>query len=204
VKPSLFIYLILLNFGLLSAEGKVVLCLGDSLTAGYQIPAKTAWPKLLENTLKTEGKKVRVINSGISGSTTSSAMGRLKWHIKGKGTPDIVVIALGANDGLRGQDTEAMRKNLSNVIDYAQENGSVVLLAGMKIPPNYGQEYTRRFEQVYVDLSKKKNVASIPFLLEGVAAIPKLNLPDGIHPNIDGHKIVSGVVLKHLRPLLKP
>lgn len=186
------------------AGEKVIFCLGDSLTAGYHIPSKSAWPNLVEEGLKSEKNSVKVINGGVSGSTTASGMGRLNWHMKAKGAPDILVLALGANDGLRGQKTESMKSNLSSIIQKAKKAGSHVLLAGMKMPPNYGKDYTNRFEKVFTDLAKEEDVSLIPFLLEGVAAVPKLNLPDGIHPNEDGHRVMADLVLKHLKPILQP
>ena len=199
----LLLFLSLLQSGQLLADSKVVLCLGDSLTAGYDIPSKHAWPHLVETQLLKSGQKVEVINAGISGSTSASGVGRFQWHLKSKGAPHILILALGANDGLRGQSTEAMKKNLLKIIEKAQEKKVTVLFAGMKMPPNYGKEYTQKFEKVFVDIAKEKKLPFIPFFLEGVAAQPKLNLPDGVHPNSKGHQIMADLVLKHLLPLFK-
>jgi len=185
----------------LNAEAeRVVVCLGDSLTEGYGLAPEQAYPHLLERKLRAEGREVRVVNAGISGSTSASAAARLQWQLKSR--PDVVVIALGGNDGLRGVDVAATEANLSEAIALAKSHGVRVLLGGMKLPPNYGPEYTRAFEAVFPALAKKHDVALIPFLLEGVAAEPELNLPDGIHPNAKGAEIVSQTVFEALRPLL--
>ncbi len=182
-------------------EEQVVVCLGDSLTEGYGLAPEQAYPHLLEQKLRAEGRSVRVVNAGISGSTSASAVARLRWQLKSE--PEVVVIALGGNDGLRGVDVEATEANLSEAIALAKSRGVRVLLGGMKIPPNYGSDYTTAFEAVFPALAEKHDVALIPFLLEGVAADPELNLPDGIHPNARGAAIVSQTVFEALRPLLE-
>jgi acyl-CoA thioesterase-1 len=181
-------------------EALVVVCLGDSLTEGYGLEPEQAYPHLLERKLRESGRDVRVVNAGISGSTSASAVARLRWQLKSE--PDVVVIALGGNDGLRGVDVEATEANLSEAIALAKANGVRVLLAGMKLPPNYGPEYTAAFEALFPSLAQKHGVALLPFLLEGVAAKPELNLPDGIHPNARGAKIVTQNVYEALRRLL--
>jgi acyl-CoA thioesterase-1 len=181
-------------------EALVVVCLGDSLTEGYGLAPEQAYPHLLERKLRESGRDVRVVNAGISGSTSASAVARLRWQLKSE--PDVVVIALGGNDGLRGVDVEATEANLSEAIALAKANGVRVLLAGMKLPPNYGPEYTAAFEALFASLAQKHGVALLPFLLEGVAAKPELNLPDGIHPNARGAKIVTQNVYEALRRLL--
>ncbi|MBF0276558.1 MAG: arylesterase [SAR324 cluster bacterium] len=185
-----------------SAEAtSTIVFLGDSLTEGYGLDKSEAFPALFEKELQAEGyKDIKVINAGISGSTSASAISRLKWYLRIK--PSILVIALGANDGLRGLDPDAMKKNLATTIQLALDRKITVVLAGMKIPPNYGLKYTEEFENVYPELSEKFNIPLIPFLLDGVAANPELNLPDGIHPNQKGHEIIARLVLKELRPLL--
>jgi acyl-CoA thioesterase-1 len=181
--------------------GPVVLCLGDSLTEGYGVAPEQSYPSLLERRLREDGyPEARVVNAGISGSTTASAVSRLRWQLRA--SPDVVVLALGGNDGLRGLDLEETRKNLDETIALARSSGVRVLLAGMKLPPNYGPGYTRRFETLFPELARKHEVALIPFLLEGVAAVPELNLADGIHPNASGYEIVVENVLEALRPLL--
>jgi len=181
--------------------GVTVLCLGDSLTEGYGLAQSEAFPALVERRLHAEGRgDVRVINAGISGSTSASGPARLRWQLRGE--PDVLLLALGANDGLRGLDLELTRRNLEEVIRLAKQAELRILIAGMKLPPNYGEAYTRRFEQMYVELAGAYGLPLIPFLLEGVAGRPELNLSDGIHPNARGQKIVAETVYRHLRPLL--
>lgn len=178
-----------------------IVCLGDSLTEGYGLAPGQAWPELLENALRSQGwPGAVVVNAGVSGSTSASAVSRLKWQLKSP--PDVLIVALGANDGLRGIAPEETRKNLAAALDLAQGSGIVVLLAGMRMPPNYGAEYTRAFESTFSALAAEKTVALLPFLLEGVAADPALNLADGIHPNAAGYEIVAKTVERHLKPLL--
>lgn len=177
-----------------------MVCLGDSLTEGYGLAPEQAYPQRLEAVLRERGLDVRVVNAGISGSTSASAASRLRWQLRSR--PDVVVIALGGNDGLRGVDVAVTRANLSQAIGLARQSGVRVLLAGMKIPPNYGREYTRAFEAIFPSLAEEHRVALLPFLLEGVAAVPALNLPDRIHPNARGSEIVARNVLEALLPLL--
>lgn len=181
--------------------GPVVLCLGDSLTEGYGVEDAHAYPSVLERRLRERGfASARVINAGINGSTSASAVSRLRWQLRAK--PDFLVLALGGNDGLRGLDLAETEKNLSEAITIAQAKGVQVLLAGMQIPPNYGPDYTRRFREIFPRLEERHGVVRIPFLLEGVAADPDLNLPDGIHPNPAGYQIVADNVLSVIAPLL--
>lgn len=178
-----------------------ILFLGDSLTEGYGLEENQSFPKLIEAKLKQEGRQdIKVINAGISGSTSASALGRLQWYIRSQ--PDLLVLSLGANDGLRGLSTEEMKKNLSRTIEYAQENGLKVALTGMMIPPNYGEEYSRHFSEVYPQLAQEYKLPFLPFLLEGVAAVPELNQADGIHPNAEGTQIVANHVYTFLKALL--
>jgi len=179
---------------------RVIVCLGDSLTEGYGLAPERAYPTLVERMLRERGHAVRVVNAGISGSTSASAVSRLRWQLRSR--PEIVVIALGGNDGLRGVDVEATRANLSAAIELARQSGARVLLAGMKLPPNYGREYTAAFEAIFPALASKHGVSLLPFLLEGVAADPALNLPDGIHPNERGAEIVARNVFASLLPML--
>lgn len=178
-----------------------VLCLGDSLTEGYGVLPEEAYPALLEKHLHANGhKNVEVINAGIAGSTTASAWSRLNWQLRAK--PKILILALGANDGLRGLSLEEVHDNLERAIVLAQERGVTVLLAGMQLPPNYGPDYTKKFMSVYAELAQKHRVALIPFLLDGVAGEKEFNQADGIHPNAAGHRIIAETVLRHLEPLL--
>jgi acyl-CoA thioesterase-1 len=184
-----------------ASAGPVVVCLGDSLTEGYGVEPEQTWPSLLEARLRERGHPgVRVVNAGISGSTSASAVSRLRWLLASD--PDVLVLALGGNDGLRGVDLAATEANLEQAIQLAKSRGVEVVLAGMKLPPNYGPDYTRRFEAMFPALARRHGVALIPFLLEGVAARPDKNLPDGIHPNASGYEIVVETVLETLLPLL--
>jgi acyl-CoA thioesterase-1 len=192
---------LLLTLGAGAAAEPVVLCLGDSLTEGFGIAPEKSYPRLLEQRLRDGGHpEARVINAGISGSTTASAVSRLRWQLKAR--PDVVILALGGNDGLRGLDLPQTEKNLSDAIVLAKQRDVRVVLAGMQIPPNYGADYTARFRALFPALAERHDVALIPFLLEGVAADPELNLPDGIHPNAAGYEIVVENVLETLLPLL--
>lgn len=179
------------------SKEKRILVLGDSLTEGYGVSKESAFPALLERKFKEDKKSVIVINAGISGSTTASGYSRLKWQLKNK--PDYMILALGANDGLRGLPVVETKKNLSDTIELAQENKITVILAGIMAPPNYGEKYTRDFKQIFSDLSNKYKIQLIPFLLEGVAGKPKFNQADGIHPNEEGHKYISEHLFKLIR-----
>ncbi|MBC7692579.1 MAG: arylesterase [Methylotenera sp.] len=184
---------------------QVILVLGDSLTEGYGNTKEQAFPALLEKRLNhssrsAERHKFTVINGGVSGSTTASGLSRFKWYLKAH--PSILILALGANDGLRGVSVQQTRKNLADVVELALKNRMKVLIAGMKMPPNYGKAYTREFEALFKDLSHSYQIPMIPFLLEGVAAHPDLNIEDGIHPNPKGHEIISRTVDRYLEPLL--
>ncbi len=195
--------LLVLVFGILiasnaKAERRIVF-LGDSLTEGYQLTKEDAYPYLIEQILIKEGlKDIKCINAGISGSTSASGLSRLKWYLKEK--PEILVLALGANDGLRGLDLKKTKLHLKDVIQAAKKENIKILLAGMKMPPNYGLKFTKEFEKLFDDLAREEKVSFIPFLLESVAGQRKLNLADGIHPNPDGHKALAQTVLKFLRP----
>jgi len=188
-------FLFLIFTPLFSAEAPVrILFLGDSLTAGLGVEPQEAYPSVLQDMLK-EKKITHIIltNAGISGSTSAGAVSRLKWFLRAK--PDILVLALGANDGLRGLPLDEMAKNLDNTIALAKENQIRVILAGMEIPPNYGPEYTKAFREVFSSLARKYDLAFIPFLLKDVAGNPSLNQADGIHPNAEGHRIIAAHVL---------
>ncbi len=178
-----------------------VVCLGDSLTEGYGVAPEESYPSVVERRLNADGYDVRIVNAGISGSTSASALSRLRWQLRAK--PDLLVLALGANDGLRGVAPDATRQNLAEAIQLALEHQVRVVLAGMTLPPNYGTDHIAAFEQIFPALAKRYDLPLIPFLLEGVAARPELNLADGIHPNAEGHLWVAENVLTVLRPLLK-
>jgi acyl-CoA thioesterase-1 len=201
MKPNFFALLIssILLFTPNLFAKKMIL-LGDSLTEGYGVAKEAAFPALLEKKIKAAGLGWTVINAGISGSTSASGPSRIKWQLKSK--PDLVVLALGANDGLRGLDVKSMEKNLSETIELTQKENVRVILAGMQMPPNYGEKYTKDFAAVFPRVAKKYKIKEIPFLLEGVAADPKLNLPDGIHPNEKGHEVLAEAMFKALKDVL--
>ncbi|MFP5387337.1 MAG: arylesterase [Bacteriovoracia bacterium] len=175
---------------------ETILFLGDSLTEGYQLSKEEAFPALIEKELKKTRKDIKVINGGVSGATSASGLKRMDWYLKAR--PDVMVLALGANDGLRGLKVDQTEKNLASVIEKAQERGIKVILAGMKMPTNMGEPYRTHFEKIYPKLAKKYSLRLIPFILEGVGGNPKLNLPDGIHPNPKGHEVMARTVLKVL------
>lgn len=193
-------FFFMLSLFSLELQAETVLFLGDSLTEGYQLAKEDAFPALIEKELKAKHPELKVINGGVSGATTASGLKRLNWYVKAK--PDILVLALGANDGLRGLNLKESEKNLTAVIEKAQGNGIKVVLIGMKMPTNYGEPYRTNFEKLYPNLAKKYQLPLVPFLLEGVGGNPKLNLPDGIHPNAEGHKIMAKTIKKVLEPLL--
>ena len=174
-----------------------ILFIGDSISAGLGVEKQQAYPELIHERFRRRGIQTIVVTNGsISGSTTASAVSRLKWHLKVR--PDILVLALGANDGLRGLSIENMEQNLGSAIVLAKNQGIRVILAGMKIPPNYGPEYSRAFEQVFVRLAQRHKISLIPFLLKDVAGKPSLNQADGIHPNVQGHKIIAATVFPYI------
>lgn len=182
----------------LNSDSKTILFLGDSLTEGLGVRKEEAFPSLVEKMIQSELKKdITVINGGVSGSTTSDGLSRLKWYLRKK--PYIVFLALGANDGLRGLNLEKSQKNLEEIIRFAQKSNAKVLLAGMLIPPNYGVDYSERFKNMYEDLKEKYNLVSMPFLLEGVAGEKELNQKDGIHPNAKGYKIIAQNVFEFIK-----
>jgi len=195
---SMALIITLFTISVRAAKNNIkVLFLGDSITAGYGIDKHKAYPTLLEELLKQAGKNnISIINAGISGSTTASTLSRLRWYKKIK--PDILFLALGGNDGLRGLSAQEMQKNLEKSIQYALKHNMKVVLAGMQIPPNYGPEYTTEFKKVYQKLAEKYDIIFMPFLLKDVAGLEDLNLPDGIHPNTKGHEIIASHVLEYI------
>jgi acyl-CoA thioesterase-1 len=180
----------------------VVVALGDSLTAGLGVAADEAFPARLEARLKTEGYAYRVVNAGVSGDTTAGGLRRVDWVLRAR--PDVVIVALGANDGLRGQDPGAMRANLDEIVARLLAGGARVLLVGMRLPPNYGGDYTKEFEAVFPAVARRAKVALVPFLLDGVAGVPRLNQADGIHPTAAGQQAIADHLWPYLRPLLRP
>lgn len=197
MKYFLFFFL----FFPLSTHAKTLVIIGDSLTEGLGVSKDSAYPAILEEKLKENKKDWKVVNSGVSGSTTASAPGRVAWALKSK--PDMVMIALGANDGLRGVKVSESKKNLEKALDILKKEKVPVIIAGLYTPPNYGKSYAKDFNQMFSDLSKNNNAHLIPFFIEKVAGIPKYNLADGIHPNEEGHKIIANEMYKNIQGLLK-
>ena len=179
----------------------VILAFGDSLTAGYGVPRGSGYPEQLQRKLDALGYKYRIVNMGISGDTTSGGRARMQAALSVM--PSVVILELGANDGLRGQPVAQMQANLEEMIGGFQKAGAKVVLAGMTLPRNYGSAYVGSFEDVFRNLAKKYNLALIPFFLEGVAGNPKYTLDDFLHPNADGYVLVTDIVMKALEPVLK-
>lgn len=177
-----------------------VVVLGDSLAAGLGLLSEQAFPALLQRRLNSEGYDVEVVNAGISGDTTAGGLRRLDWALEGD--VRVLILALGANDGLRGLPVEELKKNLAAIIDAAHERRIAVLLAGMEAPPNFGVDYAAQFRQVYRDLAVQYRLAFVPFLLEGVAGIPALNQADGIHPTAEGAQKVADHLWLTLKPMV--
>jgi acyl-CoA thioesterase-1 len=181
---------------------KTILFFGDSLTAGYGLTEEEAFPALIEKSLNQKGKKVKVINSGLSGETSAGGLTRIDWVLR---QPiDIFILELGANDGLRGVPLEETKKNLQAIIDKvkAKNKNVKVVIAGMMVPPNMGKSYSDGFQKIFPEVAKNNSATLIPFLLEGVAGDEKLNQADGIHPTVEGHKIVAATVGKVIEKLL--
>ena len=181
---------------------RVIVALGDSLTAGLGVAADEAYPALLEARLAREGYAYRVVNAGVSGDTTAGGLRRVDWVLRAK--PEIAIVALGANDGLRAQSPQAMRENLTAIVKRLQAAGARVLLVGMRLPPNYGADYTTEFQAVFPEVARSTGAAFMPFLLDGVAADTRLNQPDGIHPTAAGYQVIADRMWPYLRPLLTP
>ncbi len=178
-----------------------IVALGDSLTAGLGVPPDESYPSRLQRRLDKSDYSYRVINAGVSGDTSAGALRRLNWVLKSQ--PSIVIIELGANDGLRGQPVKNIYENLRQIIQGLQEAGVTVLLTGMMIPPNYGAAYTSQFNEMYAKLADEFHIAFMPFFLEGVAAHRALNQADGIHPTGEGYGIIIDNLFEVLEPLLK-
>ncbi|MEE2776121.1 MAG: arylesterase [Acidobacteriota bacterium] len=174
-----------------------VVFLGDSLTAGYGVEEDQAYPAILERQLTGEGHRVRIVNGGMSGDTTAGGLRRLRWLLKQE--PDVLVVGLGGNDGLRGLPVEVTEKNLSRIVAVARDQGIEVLLLGMLVPPNYGPSYAEAFAAIFPRLAELHQVDLVPFLLEGVGGVEELNQPDGIHPTVEGQRLVAANVLPYLR-----
>jgi acyl-CoA thioesterase-1 len=175
--------------------------LGDSLTSGYGLPSQDqAFPAALQARMDQSGLGYEVVNMGVAGDTTAGGLRRLDWALEGD--VRVLIVALGGNDGLRGLGPDQMRQNLAAIIDGARRKNVRVLLCGMEAPPNLGGDYTRQFRAVYDEVARDKQVPFLPFLLDGVAGMPDMNQPDGIHPNAAGAQRVAALVWAKLRPML--
>jgi len=184
-------------------ERKTILFFGNSITAGYQLDLDEAFPAIIQTRLDSMGYSYQVINAGLSGETTAGGKSRIEWVLST--VPDVFVLELGANDGLRGLPLDETRRNLQEIVDAvktANPNAKIVF-AGMQVPPNLGQDYTKTFRKIFPELTDKNEATLIPFILEGVAGDPKLNLEDGIHPTPEGHAILAETVWRYLQPLLE-
>ena len=177
-----------------------IVALGDSLTAGYGLLENQSYPALLQEHIDAEGYEFEVVNAGVSGDTSAGGLRRLDWALEGN--VRVLIVALGANDGLRGLSVDEMKENLTVIIRRARERNVVVVLAGMEAPPNYGPEYATAFRQAYREVAQRERVLFVPFLLDKVAGQSALNQRDGIHPNEQGARVVADTVWTTLRPLL--
>jgi acyl-CoA thioesterase-1 len=186
--------------GAARAEPARILVLGDSIAAGYGLAADEAFPARLESHLRRAGRKVRVIDAGVSGDTTAGGLARLDWALADR--PHVVIVELGGNDGLRGIAPQATRANLDAILARLKARGPRVLLTGMLAPPNLGAEYGRAFDAIYPELAAKYGVALYPFVLDGVAAQPDLNQRDGIHPNARGVAVMVDRIAPYVVRLL--
>jgi len=185
------------------SERKVVLFLGDSLTAGYGLEKEQAFPAHVQAKIDSLGLPFEVVNAGVSGDTSSGGLRRIDWMLKRR--VDVLVLALGANDALRGVPLDVTRGNLQGILDKAREKypEMQIVIAGMEAPPNMGADYTGSFREIFRDLAKTNDAALIPFLLAGVAGFPELNQPDRIHPTVEGHRMVGETVWTVLKPVLE-
>ena len=181
---------------------KTIVFFGNSLTAGYGLSPSEAFPALIQQKIDSMGLPYKVINAGVSGETSSGGDSRIDWILRQP--VDVFVLELGANDGLRGIPLDQTKKNLQSILDKVKKKypGCKLFIAGMEIPPNMGQDYTSRFRNMYKELAESGQVTLIPFILEGVGGVEELNLPDGIHPTAEGHKIVAGNIWKELKEVL--
>jgi acyl-CoA thioesterase-1 len=185
------------------AENPKILIFGDSLSAVYGVAQSQGWPALLQNKLKEKNQHYDVINASISGETTSGGLSRLA-SVLAEFKPNIIILELGANDGLRGLPVQEMEKNLNEMIVISKKTKAKIVLIGMKIPPNYGPKYSTEFRQTYTNLSQQHNITLVPFMLENVATNPKLTQDDGLHPNSFAQPLILENIWPKLHGLLNP
>jgi acyl-CoA thioesterase-1 len=179
-----------------------VLVVGDSISAAFGLDTAQGWVALLEKRLAERDRDYQVVNASISGDTSAGGLARLPALLDAH-RPEVVIIELGGNDGLRGLPPAQLQQNLARMIDSARSRGAQVLLLGMRLPPNYGERYTRAFEAVFSDLAEEKGVALVPFFLEGVGGVPGMMQPDGIHPTADAQPLLLEHAWSALEPLLR-
>lgn len=197
-----FLFALIVSLMPMTVLAKSIVVLGDSISAGYGIEVKQGWVALLQNKLAQANRPYEVINASISGDTTAGGLARID-KILATHKPDVVLVELGANDGLRGLPPKLMKENLAEITQRARKAGAKVLLLSMRIPPNYGKRYTEMFYDVYPQLSKELGVPYMPFILEDVALVKELMQPDGLHPNAKAQPMIADKVWEHLQPLLK-
>lgn len=195
-------FLLLARPAVSAEERPAVVCLGTSLTAGLGVDPRQAWPALLQQRIDAEGMPFRVVAAGVSGETSAGALRRIDWVLARR--PAVLLVETGANDGLRGLDVAATRRNVDDLLGKAGglRPAPRILLCAMEAPPNYGPEYTRDFRSIFPELARRHHVELVPFLLAGVAGLPALNQDDGIHPNAAGHRKVAQNVWPALRGVL--
>ena len=201
-----FFTVVLLGLTLMARAEKdrpTVLFFGDSLTAGYGLDATRAFPALVQAKIDSLGWSFEVINGGLSGETSAGGLRRVNWLLRRK--IDVLVLALGGNDGLRGIPASEMQRNLQGILDRARATypDVQIILAGMEAPPNLGEAYTTAFRTAFPTLAEKNRIPLIPFLLEGVGGVADLNQPDRIHPNAEGHRVIAETVWRVLKPILE-
>jgi acyl-CoA thioesterase I len=205
---SLIVVIIISFFGAGLVQGqpgstdKTILFFGDSITAGYGLDEGDAFPSIVQKKIDSLGLSYRVVNSGLSGETSAGGLRRIDWVLQQN--VDVFVLELGGNDGLRGIDPASTKDNLQGIINKVQEKypDAAIILTGMESPPNMGESYTNRFRLIFGELAEENDVIFLPFILEGVAGDPELNLPDGIHPTAEGHRILAQNVWDVLEPVL--
>lgn len=198
--------ILLLLFALVShtaSAQKQILFFGDSITAGFGLEPEQAFPALIQDKVDSLGWKHTVVNGGLSGETSAGGLRRIDWVLNRK--YDLMILELGGNDGLRGIDLTSTKENLQGIIEKAQIKypEMKIIIAGIQVPPNLGQEYTTEFQNLYPSLASDNNLDLIPFILEGVGGNPDLNLPDGIHPTAEGHQIIANNLWTILKPVIQ-
>ena len=201
MKRFLALFVLIVASASARAEAPVILVFGDSISAGYGLPLEQGWVELLRTRLKAQGYGYQVVNASVSGETTAGGLARLPRALE-LHHPGIVILELGGNDGLRGLPVAQMRMNLAQMTSLSTAAGAKVLLLGMRMPPNYGPEYTKQFAMVFSDLATEKKISLVPFLLTDIALSPALLQADDIHPNAQGQPILLDNVWPTLKPLL--